>query len=95
MPRHFQKNTYYDYPFPINWFRQDISTEGYTDRKGFAVRAEGAGTVTYTPLNAKESQTQSVSIGDYLGPDKNVPALVKEVEADLTVATVTILEYAT
>ena len=81
--------------FPRDWHAQDISTDDFEHPQGFAARAGGAGTVTYISLDGgATTQTQAVVAGDYIGPDKRAPALLKKVEANSDVSTITVIYYA-
>ena len=81
--------------FPRDWHSQDISANDFEHEQGFAARAGGAGTVTYVSLDGgTTTQTQTVVAGDYIGPDKRAPALLKKVEANNAVGTITVIYYA-
>lgn len=80
-------------PFPLSWFSVDISSEDYEDDNGFAAKAEGTGTLTYTPFDNFNEETQEVKPGDFLSPHSTAPAILRRVKADATVGSIKVIKY--
>jgi len=76
-------------------FLQDISTETYSNPRGFMAVVQSTGenqTVVYRTLNGSKDQTRTVQPGDIIGAVAGIPTALESVYAATGAGTVTTIQ---